>query len=230
MVTNPDDLLGRYVEAGCELVIVHADGPEVLEVDLGTGETRLHLFETTSWWDRLLASWMPTAAAKGPQLGTYSSVALSPDGRYLLVSGNRELVETGEDGTVTERSDHLGLTVVDTKTWKIIAAPDVPIQFIYPAGGVVVGVDTTSFQPWVDNLWLLSVSESGAVTSQGPFTVTNGGCDVRSDFGHLICFENGHVRIIDIETHETLVRPAIGLGDRVHSNDVLEDWLPTTQN
>jgi ribulose-phosphate 3-epimerase len=35
MVSNPDDLLGRYVDAGCELVIVHAETTTHLHKTLG---------------------------------------------------------------------------------------------------------------------------------------------------------------------------------------------------
>lgn len=35
MVTNPDELLPRWVEAGCELVIVHAEAPRHLHRTLG---------------------------------------------------------------------------------------------------------------------------------------------------------------------------------------------------
>ena len=35
MVVNPDELLGRYVEAGCELIIVHAEACTHLHRTLG---------------------------------------------------------------------------------------------------------------------------------------------------------------------------------------------------
>lgn len=212
--------------------IVHADGPEVVEIDIQTGAIETHTIEVTSLWDRLWAFWMPAASAKGPSLGTNSSAALSHDGRYLFISGNRQVVDTADDGGLIDESEHLGLTVVDTETWQTVDSPDVPIQFVREVTGSVLGVDTTSIQPWVSDHYLLSIDESGTVVSRGPFTVAGGGCALTPDQGYLLCSEHGssgiHIQMIDVETMETVTGRVIGLEDVLHTNAVLEDWLPRT--
>ena len=209
--------------------VVYADGPEVVEIDYGSGRIETHMIETSTWLDRLWAFWAPAASAKGPALGTYTSAALSPDGRLLYISGNKQVLSTGDDGNLVETSEHLGLMVVDTETWRLTDSPDLPIQFVLGTSGGILGVDTTSLQPWVDNYYVLAGDPSGAVAQQGPFTLSGGGCDLTPDLGHLLCNEYGseaiHVHLIDIETGDTIKR-RIGLEDVLHSNGILEDWLP----
>lgn len=59
------------------LLVVDADGPEILEVDLETGTITTRIIDVTTWLDRLSVFWMPVPSAKGPSLGTFSSAALS---------------------------------------------------------------------------------------------------------------------------------------------------------
>ena len=214
--------------------IVHADGPEVLEVDVDAGVARIHTPDLTSWWDRLWANWIPAATAKGPSLGTYSSAALSPDGRHLYISGNRQVVETAADGSLIDASEHMGLMVIDTDTWDAIDTPDLTIQFVRSSNGQVLGTDTISLQPWTDHLYLLSVGETGTIETRGPFTNSSGLCESFADGGHLICFEYGstatQIQVIDIETQSTIAERAIGSADVFHPNGVLEDWRPLTDN
>lgn len=213
--------------------VVHADGPEVLEVDVEAGGARIHTPDLNSWWDRLWATWIPAASAKGPSLGTYTSAALSPDGRHLYISGNRQVVETAADGSLIDTSEHMGLMVIDTETWEAIDTPDLTIQFVRSSNGQVLGTDTISLQPWIDHLYVLSVSETGMIETRGPFANSSGLCE-SSGGGHLICFDYGstatRIRVIDVETQATIAERAIGSTDVLHANGVLEDWPPLTDN
>lgn len=213
------------------LFIVHADDLEVAAVDLGAGEVEVHSLGATSWWDRLLAFWMPTAAAKGPFMGTNSSAALSPDGRYLFISGVRYDVSTAEDGGVVEENQHLGLTVVDTESWEIVARPDLPFQFVRNAGEVILGTNTQSISPWVDHLYVLSIDDAGDLSYGEPVTVENGGC--RPSLGTmLICTEHTgstqQLRLMDPVTAEVVEGPRIGPEDALEANGVLVDRRPVT--
>lgn len=212
--------------------IVHADGPDVLEVDVNAGVTRIHTPDLTSWWDRLWAAWIPVASAKGPSLGIYSSAALSPDGTHLFISGNRQVVETAADGSLIDTSEHMGLMVLDTNTWKAIAAPELTIQFVRSSNGQVLGIDTISFQPWTDHVYLLSIGETGRVETRGPFPNSSGHCESMSDGGHLMCFEfastDTRVKVIDVESQEVIAERTFGSSDVLHSNGVLEDWAPAS--
>lgn len=213
------------------LYIAHAVGPEVTVVDLDNGDVLAHSLEASSWWDRFLAYWAPAAVAKGPSLGTNSSAALSADGRFLFISGNRYDVVVTDDGSLLEESEHLGLTVVDTETWEVVAGPDLPIQFVRNAGDTILAVDTTSTSPWLDDVYVMSIDGSGAVTVEGPFTVQEGGCQPASDTTYLICSEyvsdtTQRLRVVDMATSETVSEREVGWEDYLNDNGVFVDWSP----
>jgi len=211
------------------LLLAYMDGPEVVEVDLGTGAIQSHLIGLSSWWDRLWAYWVPPALAKGPSLGTYSSAALSPDGRHLFISGNEQTIEIAADGTLDERSRHLGLVVVDTETWRPVGTPDLQVQYVFNAGVHVMGVNTTSFQPWTDDYYFLSIDETGTFQARGPLTVLSGHCEPATDGQHLLCSEQRsglESRLVDIETLETLSRRAMFQEDTLLPNGVMVDRPP----
>jgi hypothetical protein len=210
------------------LLLAYMDGPEVIEVDFATGEIESHLIELSSWWTRMWASWMPAASAKGPSLGTYSSAALSEDGRYLFMSGNKQVITVAADGTLGEDSEHLGLLAVDTETWRPMATPDLPIQFVRVIEGGAIGVDTTSFHPWTDDYYLLSIDRAGVLDVRGPVEVPGGSCEQSSDGRYLLCTQDStsKVRVIDMETLETVAERSIGHQDALLSNGVLVDSLP----
>lgn len=212
------------------LYIAHADGPDVTVVDLATGELESHHLELSSWLDRLLAFWMPAATAKGPSMGTYSSVSLSPDGRYLFISGNRYDVVTTEDGSLGEESEHLGVVVVDVKTWEVVASSDLPIQFVRDAGDTTLAVDTKSVSPWVDDVYVLSMTEDGSFSYRGPVTTEGGGCQPASQELRLICSEYGDItqrlRLVDLATSQVVQGPEIGHEDYIQGDGVLVDWSP----
>lgn len=211
------------------LMLAYADGPEVVEVDFTTGEVSTHAIATTSWLDRLWAYWVPAASAKGPSVGTYSSAALSGDGRHLYLSGNESGVIESSGGTLVEDSEPLGVWVIDTETWRTVQYHDTPIQFVSEAGAGILGVATISFNPWVSEIYLLSPDFE---VVNGPVNVGDGGCEVTID-GHLLCisYRSGQeVSLIETETLETVGSLVIGWEDTLHSNGVLEDWLPHTDS
>lgn len=210
--------------------IVHAKEPTVSVVDLETGDIESTVLDATTWWDRIVAYWMPTAAAKGPSLGIYTSAALTPDGRYLFVSGNEVTPVQGEDGTLLEETHHLGLTVVDTESMELVSAPELPIQFVADLSGTIFGIDTTSITPWEDDYYLLTVGETGQVEHRGPFSAAGGGCQPVSGSSRLLCTGQGssstNTLLIDITTGESTEGPSLDWEDSLHPNGVLEDWFP----
>lgn len=213
------------------LYIAHADPLEVIEVEPRSGHVQTHHLETTSWLDRLLAFWMPAAAAKGPSMGTYSSAALSADDRFLFVSGNRYDVVTNDDGSLVEENEHLGLIVVDTETWDVVARHDLAVQFVRNAGQAVLAIDTTVTPRWQDDYYVVSTDANGVVSYQGPFGVRDGGCEAALDGSHLICSEyladtSQRLRVVDIHTSETTDGPDVGPEDYLDVNGVLVDWSP----
>jgi len=213
------------------LILAYADVPEMIEVDLTTGEVVTHDLAVTSWLDRLWAYWTPAARAKGPELGTYSSAAMSDDGRHLFISGNQYSVAENADGALIEENEHLGVWVVNIETGEVVARHDTPIQFVRETGAGVVGVNTVSFDPWTEEIYLL---EDDYEVIQVPVTVS-GGCDLTDGGGHLICFSYPPsnlgpvtVSVLETGTLETVAQRQIGSEDTLHSNGVLEDWLPLT--
>lgn len=227
----PEFDIPGVVWGGERLFVVHADGPEILVVNLETGTVENHVIDKTSWLDRALAFWIPSAAAKGPSIGTYSSAALSPDGRYLFISGNRSDVTEDSEGHLVEESEALGLTVIDTETWRIVDHSDLPFQFVRNAGAAMLGIDTRSTSPWVDDVYVLSTDDDGTMSHLGPFTVQGGGCQLSDESSRLICSE--HVSdtvqtftVVDLATLEVIPGPTIGMEDYLYDNGVLVDWSP----
>ena len=209
------------------LFIVHAEELEVTEVDLTTGSVDTHQIDASSWLDRLLAFWMPAASAKGPSMGTYSSAALSPDGRYLFVSGNRSDVEIEADGSLVEVQEHLGLIVVDTETWELVESPELNIQFVRNAGGLILGIDTRVGKSVIHAYYLLEIDDGGALTYRGPFSTAGGWCDSTPDPTRLLCLQEGRAQLIEFETMQPVAELDIGYEDMVHGIGVLEDWVPS---
>ncbi len=212
------------------LFVVHADDLEIIEVDLIEGTIHNHTIETATWWERLVGNWFPTAVAKGPSLGTRSSAALSADGRHLFISGNRITIEVSENGQLVDSSEHLGLTVVDLENWSKIDAPDLDMQYVRSDGGMILGVNTLSEQPWEDEIYVLGIGPGGSVTTQGPFAVHSGGCQLITDGAHLVCTEYREertlLRVVSLDSGATVAEREISSGDYFHPNGLLEDWAP----
>ncbi|MCI0545404.1 MAG: hypothetical protein L0Z49_13340 [Actinobacteria bacterium] len=207
------------------LLLAYADGPDVVEVDLTTGEITNHDLTTTSWLDRLWAYWFPAASAKGPQLGTYSSASLSDDGNYLFISGNAYEFSESADGVLVEESRPLGAWVVDMRTWEVVARPETPIQYIRESGQGIIGVNRVSVHPWIEEIYLLSDDYEVTV---GPLRVEDGGCGLTVEGSHLHCYSwsDLELSVVEVATLETVAGRRIGTEDTLHPNGVLEDWLP----
>ena len=178
-------------------------------------------------------NWFPTAAAKGPSLGVFSSAAISADGRHLFISGNRTSIEVADNGHLVESNEHLGLTVVNLETWSRVDAPDLDVQFVRNDGGMVLGVNTISEQPWEDELYVFDVDLEGNVAAAGPFIVRSGGCQLTGDLGHLVCTEHEGssttlLRVVSIDSGDTVAERTISSGDYFHPNGVLEEWAPAS--
>jgi hypothetical protein len=216
------------------LFIVHAAGPQVTVVDFETGEVVIHELDVTTWFDRLLAFWIPTATAKGPSLGTNSSAALSEDGRYLFVSGNRYEVAEGSDGSLVEERRYLGLTVVDTQTWRVVAQPELPVQFVRESRGVIFGVDTRSTSPWIEDVYVVEVDETGTLSHQGPLSLMEGGgCITPVGDSQIVCsdYSGAHqnLSVVDLTSGEVLASTHIGREDWILDNGVVVDWAPSLE-
>jgi hypothetical protein len=211
------------------LYIAHADGLEVKVANLATGEVETHFIDVTTWLDRLLAYWVPIALAKGPYLGTSTSAALSPDGRFLLISGDRYETKESADGLI-EETIPLGVTVVDTETWEVVEQKRLPFESIRTSGGVILGVKTRSQSPYED-VYALSVNGSGEISHVGPVPVHEMQCQPASA-SRMVCaesvgFESQRLSVVDLTTGDTTKGPEVGLTDHLVGSSVLMDWAPS---
>lgn len=85
------------------------------------------------------------------------------------------------------------------------------MQFVREASGGILGVDTTSVAPWIDDYYLLQLDEIGTVEHRGPFTVTGGWCDLSPDQGRLFCFDGNGASVVNIATSEVVTVQSIGV-------------------
>jgi hypothetical protein len=167
-------------------------------------------------------------------LGTNSSAALSGDGRYLFVSGNRYEVAEGSDGSLVEESRYLGLTVVDTQTWRVVAQPELPVQFVRESRGVIFGVDTRSTSPWIEDVYVVEVDETGTLSHQGPLSLMEGGgCITPVGDSQIVCsdYSGAHqnLSVVDLTSGEVLASTHIGREDWILDNGVVVDWAPSLE-
>jgi hypothetical protein len=212
------------------LYVVHAEGPEITVANLVTGDVETHFIDMTSWFDRVLASWVPPAFAKGPSLGTTTSVALSPDGRFLLISGDTYETSETADGLI-EETIALGVTVVDTETWQVVEQRHLPFETIRYSDGVILGVDIRSRSDWVEDVYVLSIDGNGEVSHIGPVTALEGQCQPAPNL-HMVCaesvgFDSQRLSIVDLTTGVTTDGPEIGPLDYLAGGSVLMDWAPS---
>ena len=125
-----------------------------------------------------------------------------------------------------EEDTHLGLTVVDNEGWQVVARPDLPLQFIRDSGDVVIGVNTVSTTTWTEDIYVISMDDTGSLAYAGPFTTVGGGC---SSFGNsrLLCFgysgQVGTRSVVDISTGDVLTELEFGDNDDLLENGVLID-------
>lgn len=200
--------------------IVYVDGPEVIEVNLSDGQVTNHDLAEISWLTRLAAFWMPAATAKGPSIGTYTSAALSDDGRFLFVSGNRLDVKESEDSdAVAEVTRPQGVYIVDTESWTVRQHIDIPVGFI-----------NGHYHP----RWIVGIGESGLhlfdrddpgtfekveVEQPGTLSIEN----FSYDEGYLYLTRGARLEVLDLITGELLGDRLMGSADSIVGQGVLED-------
>jgi len=207
------------------VLIVHFDGPTVTEVDIGTGELRVHEIDTSTWLERLLEFWMPGANAKGYQLGTSTSAELSVDGTLLYLGGSEFTVEPGGYGLVEQRKP-LGVLVIDTTDWTLVEKIDLPIEWVFESeGGVVIGVSTISTTPWLQEFYVLGPEPRRIPVPEGFES-----CFEYLAAGYLHCHDyesSGQtITVLDLESFEVVSTKTIGDGDNLEPPGVLVDWRP----
>lgn len=96
------------------LYLVHGDEDKLTTVDFANRKVRtVDVHVNTSWLDQLLALTAGVAHAKGMD-GTVKQAVISPDGKFLFVAGNTEVVTqqaNGDNWDITDTS--IGLQVID---------------------------------------------------------------------------------------------------------------------
>jgi hypothetical protein len=162
---DPEEI-GRSLEPGFGfdrdrdlLYLASASEDEILVVDLVTSAVveRKDFQEPSSLLSRALEWWVPKADAKVLD-GSRRNVALSPDGSRLYVTTAR--AESNEtDGEFRWQDVPLGVEVIDTENFNVIARNELPVSriTISPDGSVLLasGVHERSGDDW-------SVRGSGA--------------------------------------------------------------------
>lgn len=211
------------------VLIAHFDGPTITEVRLSTGEVLTHAIDTTTWLDRLLAFWMPSANAKGYQLGTSTSAEMSGDGTLLYLGGSEFTVESG-DGGLTQHREPLGILVIDTADWTLKERIEIPIEWVFESGGgVVVGVNTISTTPWRQEFYVL-----GPEPVPIPVPEATESCSEYLAAGYLHCHDyesSGQaITVLDLETFDVVSTGVIGDGDNIEPPGVLVDWFPRIES
>jgi len=209
------------------VLVIHADPLQVREIDLDTGTTTTHDINTTTWLDRLLAFWVTSAQAKGPSLGTVSSAALSPDGRFLYVSGAHYRPGEGPDGELIETREPKGITVVDTSSWKAAVIHDAPVGSVAIWHNVVIGSTLTSTEPWTEHYHMLSPDDPTTLVDMGPMA---GSCEPWQPDDILLCYEHlggtSLLSLVDMTDMEVVATRQVDSSDYFLRGGVLLDSLP----
>jgi len=103
------------------LYVVHGDKDKLTTVDFTNEKvSTVNVQVKTSWFDQLLALTAGVAHAKGMD-GTVKQAVISPDGKFLFVAGNTEVVTqqaNGNNWDVTDTS--IGLQVIDPKDGTLV--------------------------------------------------------------------------------------------------------------
>ncbi len=131
--------------AGDRAFVAHAHQDVVTEVDLATGTITDHPYRAQTFLLDLFVSWLtPKAQAKGPNPTTVRSIVATPDGSRLFISGYERNVSS-KDGALYEMTTLLGVQVVDTKTWRVVATLDLPVGRLTasPDGSTIFGTGST---------------------------------------------------------------------------------------
>lgn len=209
------------------VLVIHADPLHVLEIDLDTGTTRAHDIIITTWLDRLIAFWVTPAQAKGPALGTVSSAALSPDGRFLYISGNHHRPGEGSDGQLIETREPEGITVVDTDSWKAVAVHEAPVGSVGIWHDVVVGAEVITTEPWTEHFYMLAPEDPTTLIDMGPMP---GPCEPWQHDNTLLCYQHqggiSRLSLVDMTDMSVVATRQVDSSDYMLRGGVLLDSLP----
>lgn len=113
---------GAWAADGQRLYLADAATDAYFEVDFAARRTARRELQAVSWFERLLARTAGSALAKGPMDFARRTAALSPDGRWLALSGVRTIFGPDANGEWQETGGSLGLTLVDPASGRTLAA------------------------------------------------------------------------------------------------------------
>ena len=107
------------------LYLVHGDEDKLTKVDFADRElSTVDVHVKASWFDQLLALTAGVAYAKGMD-GTTKQAVISPDGKFLFVSGNTEVVTQQADGNDWDITDtSIGLQVIAVEDGTLVDTID----------------------------------------------------------------------------------------------------------
>jgi len=133
------------------LFAAHPDGKGLTVVDLVTNAVDTVYFESqSSFWGRTLSWLIPPAEAKGNEPSVTISAWLSPDRRFLYLTGESNDAWRDADKRLHTTTEPLGLMVVDTETLELKRNLELPVSKGLSTNTGVALTGTTSNQIWCD--------------------------------------------------------------------------------
>jgi hypothetical protein len=135
------------------LYLVHGDKDKLTTVDFANRKvSTIAIHVEMSWLDQLLALTAGVAHAKGMD-GTTKQAVISPDGKFLFVGGNTEVVTQQANGKNWDITDTaLGLQVIAVKDGTLVDKMDTeasPLR-LSPGGKQVFLIGWKDGRPWTD--------------------------------------------------------------------------------
>jgi hypothetical protein len=133
------------------LFAAHADGKGLTVVDLVSREVDVVSLKTQpSFWGRALSWLIPPAEAKGSEPSATISAWLSPDRRFLYVTGEADDAWRDSDNRLHTTTAPLGLMVVDTQSLELVHSLELPVSRGLSTDNGVAVTGTTNNQIWCD--------------------------------------------------------------------------------
>jgi hypothetical protein len=133
------------------LYAAHADGKGLTVVNLLTNDVDVVSLEPQpSFWGRALSWLIPPAEAKGSEPSATISAWLSPDRRFLYVTGEADDAWRDSDKRLHTMTEPLGLMVVDTQTLELVRSLELPVSRGLSTDSGVALTGTTSKRIWCD--------------------------------------------------------------------------------
>ncbi len=149
----------RYFEPGIAfdpghdlLYLVHGDEDKLTTVDFTHRKVNtVAVHAKTSWFDQLIALTAGVAHAKGMD-GTSKQAVISPDGKYLFVSGNTEAVSQKSNGNWDMTDTSIGLQVISTQDGSVVRNMDTEASSatLSPGGQQLLLTGWKEDRPWTD--------------------------------------------------------------------------------